>query len=146
MVASVPVISILMLTCMSFIQSVALAGDPGPSGKETQECNQELLRIRAMDKSLTPGPTNDLSRYEKDADAIERKWNQRNAQCYARIMSVVCGPLSSGRFKSKQQYELARKYALSALENRDAIPLNLELELTGHVITLMIGPIDLRKT
>jgi hypothetical protein len=52
-------------------------------------------------------------------------------------MLEVREPLSSGNFKDDRRYQLARKYALSVLETADAIPLILELELTGHVVTLM---------
>jgi hypothetical protein len=55
-------------------------------------------------------------------------------------MLEICGPLSSGDFKGNRPRTLARKYALSVLERPDAVPLTLELELTGHVMTLMCTP------
>ncbi len=135
------VTAVVMILCLSLNQSIAIGGDPDPSGREAQEYNQELIRVKAMEESFTSGPTNDLSKYEKFIDEIQNTWSQRNKEYYACLMLVACGPLGSGRFKGdRQQYELARKYALSALENPDAIPLTLELELTGHVMTLTIGP------
>ncbi len=139
MVAYTFVVGVAVLGCLSFARGVARAENIEPSEKETQEYRQELARIMAMDKSFTPGPTNDLGRYEKFVDEIQHKWSKRNKEYYARLMSYACGPLSSGRFNSARQYEVARKYALSVLENPDLIPLTLELELTGHVITRMTG-------
>lgn len=111
---------------------------------EKQEYKQELARIEAFRKPLTPGPTNDLKKYEEFADKIQKKWNQRNKEYYAHLMLEVCKPLSSGRFKDDERYQLARKYALSALADPNKIPLETELELTGHVVTLMIGPNTLK--
>ncbi len=55
-------------------------------------------------------------------------------------MLEICKPLSSGKFKEDRRYELARQYALSALTDANSISIETELELTGHVVTLMIGP------
>ena len=129
-----------MLVSVSFIESAMLAGASEPSEKEKQDCKEELVRIRSWDKALRPGPTNELGKYESFADVIQREWTRRNAQCYARLMLAICSPLSSGRFKDNRQYELAEKYALSALENRDSISLALELDLTGHVSTMLRRP------
>ena len=110
------------------------------SEKETHACQQEMARIRSADESLAPGPTNDLAKYETFVDEIQQKWKGRDKECFARLMDVACGPLSSGRFNSRRQYEVARRYALSALDNRDAIPLQLEIQLAAHVITPILGP------
>ena len=110
------------------------------SEMERQEYKQDLNRIASLRKSFTPGPTNNLEEYEKFADELQYKWSQKNKEYYAGLMLEVCRPLSSGNFKDDRRYQLARKYALSILETPDAIPLTLELELTGHVITLMCTP------
>lgn len=48
-------------------------------------------------------------------------------------MLQVCPPLNGCIFRGDERgYELGRKYALLALENRDAIPLDLELKLTVY--------------
>jgi hypothetical protein len=116
----------------------------GPAGvsseAEKQEYKQDMARIKALEKSFKPGPVNDLEEYEKFADEIQKRWQNRKKEHYARLMQEVCEPLSSGRLKGDRQYEVARKYALSALADANDIPLETELELTGHVITLMIGP------
>lgn len=130
---------VVMLVCISFVQGMAIDENSEPSERETQEYRQELARVRAMRRSLTPGLTNDLGKYEKFVDEIQHKWSQRNKKYYARLMVNACGPLSSGNFKDDRRHELARKYALSALENPDEIPLTLELEATVHVLTPMMG-------
>ena len=86
-------------------------------------------------KTLALGGTDGFTKYEKFADEIQQGWSQRNKEYHARLMLAICGPLTSGWFKNGRQYEVAERYALSALENADAIPVILELELTGHVAT-----------
>ena len=137
MVAKQMATVVVMLVCLSFLQGMALGASPETSEKERQEYRQERARIEALRKSFSPGPTNDLKEYEKFADEIQHKWSRRNKEYYGRLMLQVCGPLSSGNFKDDRRHELARKYALSVLEKPDAIPLRLELELTGHVMTDM---------
>lgn len=127
-----------ILFALSFAQGASLAGSPSPG--ETQELTHELDRISAMDKSLAPGPVNDLVKYEIFVDEIQQKWKQRDKECFARLMVAACGPLSSGRFSSRRQYELAKRYAIFALENRNSISIPLELQLVGHVATRMSGP------
>jgi len=116
----------------------------GPVGlssqAEKQEYKEDMARIKALEKSFKPGPVNDLEEYEKFADEIQNKWRDRDKEHYARLMQEVCEPLSSGRFKGDRQYEVARKYALSVLEKSEEISIEMELELTGHVVTLMYTP------
>ena len=81
----------------------------------------------------------DLKNYGELADNIEKKWSIKNKEYYARLMLEICKPLSSGTFKDDRRYELARKYAFSALNFSDDIPLPLELELIGHVTTVATG-------
>ena len=140
MIAKKITMSFFVLMCLSLIQNITFGASPEASGMEKQEYKQERTRIKALRKSLTPGPTNNIKEYEKFADEIQSKWSRRNKEHKARLMLEVCKPLSSGYFKDDRRYDLARKYALSALETPDEIPLTLELELIGHTITLMIGP------
>jgi IS1 family transposase len=109
---------------------------------KNQEYKDELSRIQSLRKGLKPGRTKDLESYEKYADEIQNKWGQRSKEHYARLMLEICKPISSGELVGdrRHKYEVARKYALSALEKADEIPLDVELELTGHVVTLMIAP------
>ena len=130
----------LVLVCLVLIENRTFGAMSEPSEMEKQEYRQERARIKALRKSLTPGPTNNIKEYEKFADEIQSKWSRRNKEHKARLMLEVCKPLSSGYFKDDRRYDLARKYALSVLETPDEIPLTLELELIGHTITLMIGP------
>ncbi len=131
---------VLVIACLSLVQSMTSGTSPEASETEKQEYRQEWARIKALEKSFTPGPTNDLKKYEKFADEIQNKWKDRNKEYYARLMLEVCKPLSSGNFKDDRRHKLARKYALLALNKPEDIPVRLELELTGHVMTFMIGP------
>jgi len=107
---------------------------------EKQEYSQDMARIKTVEKSFKAGPVNDLKEYEKLSDEIQTKWKRQNREYYARLILEVCGPLSSGRFNEERQYDVARKYALLALAEPNQIPLEIELELTGHVMTDMVTP------
>lgn len=133
------VIVVVLLVSLSLGQGMAIAGDTDPSISEVQEYSQELARLKAMKESFTSGATNDIAIYEKFVDEIRNTWGQRNKEYYAKLMLAACEPLSSGSFKEARRRELARNYALSALEYSEEIPLTLELELTGHVMTPMIS-------
>ncbi len=58
---------------------------------------------------------------------------------YAGLMLAIGSPLSFGGSNNDRRCDLIRKYALSALVNRDAIPLALELDLARSV-SLAIAP------
>lgn len=130
------VAGVTLLVCFFLTHSAVIAKDTRASEGEMREFRQELAGIVDLEKSLASTSTRSLAKYEKFADGIQHKWSQRNKEYYARLMLAICSPLGSGDFKNARQYELARKYALSALENRDAIPVVLELELAGQVTTL----------
>lgn len=117
----------------------------GPAGvssqAEKQEYKQERARIKALRKSFKPGLVNDLKEYEKFANEIQNKWNKKSKENYARLMLEVCGPLNSRYFNDdRRKAHLAREYALSVLETPDAIPLEIELKLTGYVMSDMCTP------
>jgi Txe/YoeB family toxin of Txe-Axe toxin-antitoxin module len=130
-------VTYLLVIALCFLKSITFGAIPEASEMEKEEYKQELNRIKSLKKSLKPGKTNDLKNYEKFADEIQSKWSRRNREHNARLILEVCGPLSSGGFKDDRRYEVARKYALSALERPEEISLEIELELTGHVVTLM---------
>lgn len=111
-----------------------------PSAAEEQEYKQDMARIKTMEKSLKPGRVNNLEEYEKFADEIQKKWSQLNKEHYARLILEICGPLSSGTFEDDRRYDVARKYALSVLDKSEEISIEMELKLTGHVVTLMYTP------
>ena len=129
-----------MLTPCLLLTSISFAESLKASEVENQEYKQDMARIESWSKSLKPGFTNDLNKYEKFANEIQNKWSKKNRELYARLMWEVCKPLSSGRFNDERQYEVARRYALSALAEPNEIPLVTELELTGHVMTDMVTP------
>jgi len=107
------------------------------SEDEKQEYTREVARIKALEKSFKPGPVNSLEEYEKFADEIQARWSQKSKEYSARLMLEVCRTLSSGNFKDDRRHDLARKYALSVLDKPERPSLEMELELTGHVMTAM---------
>ena len=128
------------LMCLLLAQGIASSASAEASAVEKQEFKQDVARIRAVEKELSPGQENSLSDFERFADELQGKWRLKNKDHYGRLMLEVCGPLSSGRFREDRRYEVARRYALSALDKPQELSLDTELELTGHVLTLMIGP------
>ena len=140
------VILILTMSCLSFVQDTTFGSAPDVCELEELEYRQELMRIKAVRNSFTPGQTNDLESYEKFADEIQNKWKHANREYYARLMLKICSPLSSGTFKSNRRYEVARRYALSVLgepnstdpnhKGPEALSIDLELNLIRHVVTL----------
>lgn len=151
----IDVVSLCILLSFALVQNATLAAS-GASADEVVEFREEFARITAMKHSLSPEldkesfdrdpkgymkqvlasqEKNNLGSYEKFADEILAKWKSRNPEFYVRLAIRLCGPLSSGSFKDRRCYDVARKYALSALEKRDKIPLELELKLTGYVMT-----------
>jgi len=130
----------IMAMLILFAYNTLLGGNTESTPQEKNEYKSDFNRVEDMRAFLRQNDTRDLNVYEEFADSIDQKWRGRNREYYARLMSYVCAPLSSGTFKEDRQYELARKYALSALEEPDSIPLELELNLKGHVRTLRSGP------
>lgn len=137
MVAKKITISFLVLVYISLVQNITFGASSEPSEAEKQEYKQDMARIEALRKSFKPGLVNDLKEYEKFADAIQKKWGRQNKEYYARLMLEVCGPLSSGTFADDRRHDVARRYALSVLEKSEEISIEVELELTGHVMTSM---------
>jgi len=140
MIAKKITMSFLVLMCLSLVQNITFGANSEVSEMEKQAYRQELAHIKTLRKSLKPGPINDLRSFEKFADEIQIKWSRRNKEHYALLMLELCKPLSSGRFNEERQFALARKYALLGLAKPNQIPLETELELTGHVITDMVTP------
>ena len=108
--------------------------------QEEQEFRQDFARVDSLRASLSQIEEIDLNAYEAFADSLEHKWRGRNREYYARLMLRICILLTYGHSKGHQQYELARNYALSALEEPDSIPLIVEFDLIGYVTTSTIGP------
>jgi hypothetical protein len=96
---------------------------------------EEMSRIRTTNAHLHSFTDSDLAAYREFADSIQEKWKGAEQQYYGRLMVQICGVLNSVRFEGSQQEGLARKYALSALEDPNALPLTLELELSRFVVS-----------
>jgi hypothetical protein len=121
-------------------RTISFGVSSGLSETEKQGYKEDMARINALEKSFSLGQVNNLDEYEKFADELQSKWTQKNKEYYARLMWEVCKPLSSGRFDDERQHDVARRYALSALLVANEIPLEVELELTGHVMTETVTP------
>jgi len=115
---------------------MALGATLQDSAMERKVYEEEAVRVRSMSASLSSQGGTDLAAYEQFARDVQGRWKARQPEHYGQLVLQICKPLSSGRFSEDRQYGLARELALSALERRDAIPLTLELELTGHVSTI----------
>jgi hypothetical protein len=126
--------------CFLFVYGIAAGAKGEISAMEKQEFQQDMMRIRTVETNLSPGKANSLNAFEQFADALQSKWRSKNKELYARLMIELCDPLNSGRFLEDSRYALARRYALSALAKPEEISVDAELELTGFVETLMIGP------
>lgn len=131
---------IAMFAWLVVSRGIALGEGTVTNKEERQEYERELKRIVSLRKSLSQDRAQNLRTYETFGDDISNRWRKRSRAHHARLMLAVCKPLSSGTFEDSRRYELARKYALSALEEANGIPLTLELELIGHVTTVRIGP------
>ena len=144
------------LMCLLFVKGITFGVNEDTSEVEKAEYKQDLTEIQTKRELLNPQPDkaafqkdpdgyikqlmasrnkNDLDVYEDFADAILNKWVTKSPIYYGRLTLELCKPLSSGNFNDIHDVGLARKYALLALEKADEISLELELELTGHVMT-----------
>ena len=130
---------IIMLILFNF--DIAFCENAETTSQEKREYEQDYKLTTDMNAFLSSqSDVRDLNAYEEFADRLNHKWRGRNKELYARLMLEICGPLISGFFNEGRQYELSRKYALSALEEPDSIPLLIELDLNGCVMTYVFGP------
>ncbi len=118
------------------LQSSAFSESPGSLNMQSNDFEKDYRSVLSLARPPVPGETNEVKRIEAIAEEIDKKWLTRNKEQHGRLMLEICRPLSSQDLKDERRHEVARKYALSALAEPDAIPLTLELELTGHVITV----------
>jgi hypothetical protein len=116
---------------LSLFQAKAFCAIPDPSEVDGQEFKQDLARIKNMQALLASGKKIDINECEKLGEDIQRKWNKRNKIYYAQLVLDLCGLFTY--FGDKRRDVLSGKYALSALENADAIPVLLELDLTHRL-------------
>ncbi len=124
-----------MSACFALIEATTLGGSPDRSAEDMQQYRNDCKSLISWLNSSPQRTSADLGGFEKFADDLDREWSKENREYHARLMLEICKPLSSGQFKDERRYVLARKYALSALERQDTIPLSLNLELIGHVTT-----------
>lgn len=102
---------------------------------------QDRQAIRALE--FKKGITDYDAESEKMAATIRDKWATRNREAYVQLVLELCGLISSGQFGETRRHGLNRKYALALLQNPDAVPVETEIRLTGHVgsdTTLPSGP------
>jgi len=130
---------LLVFACCALAVAAFVLFNGEQKDKKTalQEYQADVAEIASLRQSLQPGPINDLDTYERFAEGMISKWSQGSKEYYARMINELCGPLSSGRFDEARQHIVARKYAMLALAEANDIPLETELELTGHVVTYM---------
>lgn len=127
---------ITIFGCLSVGECFATGGGVGIDEVDRQQYQLDLNRVNLLNESLRTGKVRDLKQIQRFADDIDITWSNRNKECRARLLLEICMPLSSGTIKDNRRYEVARKCALSALDSPDMIPLALELELIGHVLTV----------
>jgi hypothetical protein len=132
---------IIMGIFITLLIPMAFSGSTETVPPNKQEYEQDYQRATDLNTSLSRiDAIRNLNAYEAFADSVDQKWRGRNRELYARLIMVVCNPISSGIFNEERQSDLARKYALSALEEPDSLSLILELELIGNVMTNNFGP------
>lgn len=124
-----------MLACFCVPQGIGLSQTLGSLSMQADEFQKDYRAALSLAKPQTSGDTNEVKRIAAFAEEADKKWRARNKEQYGRLILEICRALSSQDVKDERRHELARKYALSALTEPDAIPLTLELELTGHVMT-----------
>lgn len=131
----------LLLACflVGLVVYVAQCRNGSVDERETSASGPRRDLLASVRGLIQESEAKDLKAYEELADKIDKTWREKDRTSYALAMMNVCEPLSSGTFKEPGHYELARKYALSALAAPDEIPLIIELELIGHVTTVRIG-------
>src|SRR3989339_173001 len=140
MISKIIAFSSLALICVMGVHNAICTVVSDPPEIEQQKYKNDFNRIRSFKESIRKGAPIDLEGYEKFADEIEGKWRVKKKEYYANLIWELCGPLTSGIFNDRRQYALARKYAISALEKPDEIPIKTEFDLVQIVASDMIVP------
>ncbi len=107
-------ISTMLLSIVLIPGVTSLAARPEESDPNQQESRHDSARIQALAEAL------DLEGLEKLAPELEKKWFAKDKTYYGYMMLRVCGTFASRTFNTDRQYELARQYALLALQIRDS--------------------------
>jgi hypothetical protein len=129
----------IVILYILFAYNTLLSENTEPTPQEKQEYKNDSKRVDDLRASLRQNDAIDFNTYKGLADSIEQKWSGRNKEYYAILTLKICSLLSNGTFKEYGNYDLIRKYALSALEEPDSIPLQFELDLASFVSTLHFG-------
>jgi len=109
----------------------------GATSQDSNATTQELLHDRQRIEDL--GRVLDLNALEKLAVELEKKWFVKDKEGYGYMMQQLCGTFSSYDFENDRQYELAKQYAVLALEKshtlqeNNKIPIEAELQLLMYV-------------
>lgn len=87
------------------------------------------------DKIAQARQTRDFSALKSIGDDVHQSWRTKDKQRHADLMLKLCEPISSGIFGVNKGRDLARKYALSGLEDTRAISAETEAKLAEQVVT-----------
>ncbi len=124
-----------VITISLLATHVSLSAVSEPPDADKREYAGDMERIKVFEKSLKPELANSLDEFRKVADEIKGQWSQKNVELNAHLILEICRTLSSFNFKDHRRHDLAREYALSVLDKPEGVSLQMELELTGHVMT-----------
>jgi hypothetical protein len=91
------------------------------------EFEEEVKRIESL------AAAKDFDALTAAADEIEKKWSQRSAEYYSKLMLKVSDEFGSGGFGEARQYDLEQKYADLGLKNAGQIPLETEVRLVRRL-------------
>jgi hypothetical protein len=126
-------ISTMLLLILLMAGITSLAAPPEESDPNQQESRQDCARIQALGEAL------DIEGLEKLSPELEKKWFSKDKTYYGYMMLHICGTFTSWDFNNNRQYELARQYALLALDKSQGldednrIPIEVEFRLLMYV-------------
>ncbi len=124
----------LGFVCCLLVNVLAYGGGSDEIDTDTdtdyEEYVQELDRIRQM--ARIPRTDENQKVFEKFADEIESKWSKKNKNYYGYSMIEVCRLFQYNLYDATWKM-LCRKYALIALNHRDALPVERAFTLTDLV-------------
>lgn len=117
--------------CVLGATGVVRGAAPAMPESDKLQREQSRLEISTIDTKKNIADY-DLE-FERVAGNIRNNWSKKNKELNAELMLELCGKISSGRFGKTREHGLARKYALSVLEEPEVIPVETEMKLVGHV-------------
>ena len=130
----------VMLSSVLLTYIVYTHAYPQDSNATIQELLHDCQRIEDLGRVL------DLKSLEKLAVELEKKWFVKDKEDYGYMMQQLCGTFSSLDFENDRQYELARQYAVLAVEKSHTlqenykIPIKAELQLLMYVHSVKVCP------